>query len=51
MDVQAAIFLRSREVKSVKFGVRLLDADGKVVAEQTTETKYKNWLPGSLFLF
>ncbi len=47
VDVQAAIFLRSREVKSVKFGVRLLDADGKVVTEQTTETKYKNWLPGS----
>ena len=47
VDVQAAIFLRSREVKSVKFGVRLLDADGKAVVEQTTETKYKNWLPGS----
>ena len=47
VDVQAAIFLRSREVKTVKFGVRLLDADGQVVVEQTTETKYKNWLPGS----
>ena len=47
VDVQAAIFLRSRDVKSVKFGVRLLDADGKVAAEQTTETRYKNWLPGS----
>ena len=47
VDVQAAIFLRSRDVKSVKFGVRLLDAEGKVAAEQTTETKYKNWLPGS----
>ncbi|MCR4860551.1 MAG: DUF4982 domain-containing protein [Bacteroidales bacterium] len=47
VDVQAAIFLRSREVKTVSFGVRLLDAEGKVAAEQKTETKYKNWLPGS----
>lgn len=49
IDVQAAIFLRSREVKTVKFGVRLLDAGGKVAAEQVTETKYKNWLPGSAY--
>ena len=47
VGVQAAIFLRSRDVKTVSFGVRLLDADGKVAAEQRTETKYKNWLPGS----
>ena len=43
IDVQAAIFLRgARDLKTVKFGVRLLDADGKVAAEQVTETKYKN---------
>ncbi|MCR4823980.1 MAG: DUF4982 domain-containing protein [Bacteroidales bacterium] len=47
IDIQAAIYLRSREVKTVNFGVRLLDASGAVVAEQRTETKYKNWLPGS----
>ena len=47
IDVQAAIFLRgARDLKTVKFGVRLLDADGKVAAEQVTETKYKNWKPG-----
>ena len=49
VDVQAAIFLRSRELKSVRFAVRLLDADGRVAAEQTTETRYKNWLPGSAY--
>ena len=47
IDIQAGIFLRSRDVKTVRFGVRLLDADGHVAAEQTTETKYKNWLPAS----
>lgn len=47
IDIQAGIFLRSREVESVRFGVRLLDAEGKTVTEQTTETKYKKWLPAS----
>ena len=47
VDVQAAIFLRERNVKTVSFNVRLLDAEGNVAAEQRTETKYKNWLPGS----
>ena len=47
VDVQAAIFLRSREVKTVHFGVRLRVASGQVVAENRTDTKYKNWLPGS----
>lgn len=47
ISIQAAIFLRSREVKTVHFGVRLLDAAGEVVAQNHTDTKYKNWLPGS----
>ena len=47
--VQAGIFLRTRDVQTVTFGVRLLDAAGQVVAEKRTETRYKNWLPGSSY--
>ena len=49
IDVQAAIFLRDRQRRTVQFGLRLLDAEGRVVAENRTETKYKNWLPGSSY--
>ena len=45
IDVQAAIFLRDRERKTVGFGLRLLDAAGRVVAENRTEAKYKSYLP------